>query len=179
MLGNDIVDLHKASLESNWQRKGYLEKIFTPKEQITISNSTDPNTMVWLFWSMKEAVYKIINRQTFERFYSPKKFECKIIVFESCIAEGYVIYNGITYFTKSDLNKNYIYTISSTKITKFKKIKSHYLANTKNYIDFFNFKSGFSIQKNLFGIPEIIDIKLQTKSLVTITHHGRYLAIAY
>ena len=32
-IGNDIVDLNLAKTESNWQRKGFLEKQFTQKEQ--------------------------------------------------------------------------------------------------------------------------------------------------
>ena len=179
MLGNDIVDLQKAAIESNWKRKGYLNKIFTPKEQIAIHNATNPNTMVWLFWSMKEAVYKIINRQTLVRFYSPQKFECKTVVITNCTVEGLVLYNGITYFTKSDLNQNFIYSIASTEITYLEKINSHYLPNTKNYIPLLKQGLGIHIQKNLFGVPEFIDLNLKTKKSISISHHGSYLAIAY
>ena len=35
-IGNDIVDLSLAKIQSNWQRKGFLEKQFTQKEQIEI-----------------------------------------------------------------------------------------------------------------------------------------------
>ena len=33
MIGNDIVDLDLARTQSNWQRKGFLDKIFTKKEK--------------------------------------------------------------------------------------------------------------------------------------------------
>ena len=33
MIGNDIVDLNLAKTQSNWQRKGFLERQFTKKEQ--------------------------------------------------------------------------------------------------------------------------------------------------
>ena len=36
MIGNDIVDLKLAKNQSNWQRKGFLEKQFTEEEQKTI-----------------------------------------------------------------------------------------------------------------------------------------------
>ncbi len=179
MLGNDIVDLQKAALESNWQRKGYLNKIFTPEEQNTILNAKNPNTMVWLLWSMKEAVYKIINRQTLERFYSPQKFECEITLFEDCKAEGLVKYNGITYFTKSDLNQNFIYTIASTDSLDFKIITTKYLSNSANYNQLLKKNFGINVQKDLFGVPEIIDFELGTKKRASISHHGSYLAIAY
>ena len=33
MIGNDVVDLELAKKESNWQRRGFLSKIFTKNEQ--------------------------------------------------------------------------------------------------------------------------------------------------
>ena len=32
MIGNDVVDLQLAKTQSNWQRKGFLEKQFTEFE---------------------------------------------------------------------------------------------------------------------------------------------------
>ena len=42
MIGNDIVDLNLAKTESNWQRKGFLEKQFTDSEINEILNSENP-----------------------------------------------------------------------------------------------------------------------------------------
>jgi phosphopantetheinyl transferase (holo-ACP synthase) len=53
VIGNDIVDLALARKESNWKRPGYLNKIFTTKEQLLISSAENPNTMVWNLWSRK------------------------------------------------------------------------------------------------------------------------------
>ena len=36
MIGNDIIDLDVAKTESNWKRKGFLDKIFTANEQFQI-----------------------------------------------------------------------------------------------------------------------------------------------
>ena len=60
MVGNDIVDLKHAALESNWQRKGFLNKVFTSSEKQYIQDAENPFQMVWLIWSMKESAYKII-----------------------------------------------------------------------------------------------------------------------
>ena len=38
MIGNDIIDLALAKKENNWQRKGFLDKLFTPKEQLQFQN---------------------------------------------------------------------------------------------------------------------------------------------
>lgn len=179
MLGNDIVDLQLAKSQSNWRRKGFLEKIFTPEEQNAILNAKNPNTIVWLFWSMKEAVYKIINRETLNRFYSPQKFKCKIILLDNGTAEGIVAYNGISYFTKSDLSQNFIYTLACTKTSNFEKFTTKYLPDSTNYTPLLKQEFGINLQKNLFGVPEVIDFEQKTKKPISISHHGRYLAIAY
>jgi phosphopantetheinyl transferase (holo-ACP synthase) len=76
VIGNDIVDLALARKESNWKRPGYLNKIFTTKEQLLISSAENPNTMVWNLWSRKGAAYKIYNRATGIRGYFPLNLEC-------------------------------------------------------------------------------------------------------
>ncbi|MGB7841855.1 MAG: 4'-phosphopantetheinyl transferase superfamily protein, partial [Salinimicrobium sp.] len=63
MIGNDVVDLQLASRQSNWRRKGFLEKVFSAEEQQQIIASARPDRLVWLFWSMKEAAYKAHQRR--------------------------------------------------------------------------------------------------------------------
>ena len=63
MIGNDIVDLELAAVQSNWRRKGFLEKVFTASEREIISSGEDPDLTVWLLWSMKEAAYKAHQRR--------------------------------------------------------------------------------------------------------------------
>ena len=57
MIGNDIIDLNVAAIESDWQRKGFLEKQFTEEEQTLIKNAEDSFEKVWLLWSMKAVSY--------------------------------------------------------------------------------------------------------------------------
>ena len=78
MIGNDIVDIEEAKRMSNWQRPRFLEKIFTDKEQYLIKSSENPFILVWRFWSMKEAAYKLYTQLKPSRFYRPKSFECDI-----------------------------------------------------------------------------------------------------
>ena len=49
MIGNDIVDLALAKKESNWKRKGYLDKIFTVSEQLLLQKSTNQELAVMEF----------------------------------------------------------------------------------------------------------------------------------
>ena len=79
MIGNDIIDLSLAKIESNWHRRGFLEKLFTENEQKLISAAPNPFVIVWKFWSMKEAAYKVYTQQDKQRFFAPKKFDCLLI----------------------------------------------------------------------------------------------------
>lgn len=73
MIGNDIVDLNLSRVQSNWKRKGFLEKQYTPLEQKQIFSSKHPELCLWRFWTMKEAVYKVIVQDHKQRFFDPKK----------------------------------------------------------------------------------------------------------
>ena len=72
MIGNDIIDLSLAKTQSNWQRKGFLEKLFSNDEQQLILEASNSFEMVWRLWSMKEAAYKIYTQHNEIRFFAPK-----------------------------------------------------------------------------------------------------------
>jgi hypothetical protein len=125
-IGNDIVDLNFAQTESNWQRKGFLEKQFTHKEQDEILNSEHPFLKVWLFWSMKEAAYKCYTQRVEKRFFAPQKFECSLFSKE----EGLVIYEDTKFYTTTVCNTFYIHTIA--ELIK-RVLVRHYFITNKNY----------------------------------------------
>jgi hypothetical protein len=70
VIGNDIVDLALARKESNWKRPGYLNKIFTTKEQLLISSAMNGMDLE------SGKTYKIYNRATGIRGYFPLNLEC-------------------------------------------------------------------------------------------------------
>ncbi|GAB3018558.1 4'-phosphopantetheinyl transferase family protein [Spirosoma pulveris] len=113
MIGNDIVDLALAKRESNWRRRGYLDKIFTPHEQQLIRAANDPDQLVWLLWSMKESAYKLSTRHTHDRVFAPAKIVCHITSQVSESATGNVFYNG-TCQAKSVITPRYVSTVAFT-----------------------------------------------------------------
>ena len=155
MIGNDIVDLALARKQSNWRRKGYLEKIFTQHEQHLISHSQNPELMVWNLWSRKEAAYKIYNRETGIRAFIPLKLECS---YESENI-GTVSYRGFEYFTKTVLSEDFIYTISVSQQDFFNKIEPIEIEDKIIKVD---------------GIPFLENQNSSFKRVVSITHHGRF-----
>lgn len=189
MVGNDIVDLKQAALENNWQRKGFLNKVFTEKECAFIQNSEHPFLMVWQLWSMKESAYKINTQQYQYRFFNPKRIAC--ILLDN--AKGTVKIDNDIYNTISTVSKTFIYTVATLNNTNkiqsncFKIEKAHYKTQhqtcnnqlQKTISQLCNVKSeSISIKKNLLGIPKLYrnDEPLEIKC--SITHHGNYGAYA-
>lgn len=173
MLGNDIVDLQLAAKQGNWRRKGYLQKIFTSQEQDLISNATDQNQIVWLLWSMKEAAYKIVNRQNLKRFYSPTKFACNLTG-----NKGFVVFENQTFYTESEVRDHLIHTIAVTSQRSFTKINTTYLPNKVDYLIALNTSSLNIIVMDENGIPNLIDENGQM-SCASVSHHGEFLAVVF
>lgn len=159
MIGNDVVDIIQSRQESNWQRKGFLEKLFTTSEHLLIAQSAEPETMVWLLWSMKEAAYKIYNRQTKIREYIPKKLVCTISSKENNYFFGQVICGENRYHTKTFMAiDNFLHTIA---VPSFDDLKHVQEIERK------------SIIKDENGIP-YLQIHADIIQDVSISHHGRF-----
>ncbi|KIA99520.1 phosphopantetheinyl transferase [Flavobacterium sp. KMS] len=156
MIGNDIVDLETARQESNWKRKGFLDKIFTPEEQFLILNSEKPEIMVWNLWSRKEAAYKIYNREAKISGYFPTKLVC----FYESANSGTVTINNTLYYTKTTITEDYIDTIAVSR------------KNNLNRISVLDTET--KIHKDL-GIPYIIDSVTKSIIPVSVSHHGRFI----
>lgn len=158
MIGNDVIDIQQSRKESNWRRKGFIQKLFTLDEQLLISNAPNPEIMVWLLWSMKEAAYKIYNRQTKIREYIPQKLICFITSQNDNTATGIVTCFKNVYYTKTTLSKDHIHTIAV-----------NLLDNLNNVTEI----ERRSILKDTNGIPYLITSQ-NTIQNVSISHHGRF-----
>lgn len=188
MTGNDIVDLSVAAIESNWKRKGFLEKIFNLQEQQYIQLSAAPNEMVWRLWTMKESAYKLYTRQYGGRFFTPQKFSCNLL---TAIA-GTVEYENNIYQTNSKITNSYIHTVAKivnsenakTIVACFalpvKQPKAQQKLIYKRIINRYHLASGdfnknVSVIKDQNGIPFLYcGNNLQIP--VSITHHGNFAA---
>jgi len=157
MIGNDVVDILQSRIESNWQRRGLLQKLFTDDEQLLIKNAKDPEIMLWLLWSMKEAAYKIYNRQTKIRAYIPKKLTCTLLVNNKDSIMGHVTCYEYSYITKTTLMDNVIHTVAVTSQNDLQNI------TLAEYND---------IVKDMDGIPHVYCNKKRGFKDVSVSHHG-------
>ncbi|RZL46018.1 MAG: 4-phosphopantetheinyl transferase family protein [Pedobacter sp.] len=171
MIGNDIVDLAKAAKESNWKRKGFLNKVFTLTEQQLIFSCFEPNLIVWQFWSMKEAAYKALSRNSVLLF-NPFSFICSL--------DGMVDYMDHNFNTKTIVDGKRLHTVASNKQQNLEKINSYLGHNTKDYRTQFNLNNfDLELKKDGNGFPELLDKQTGIIYLASVSHHGRYLAVDY
>lgn len=179
MLGNDVVDLRLAKIQNNWKRQNYLSKIFVPSEQHLIYGSQNPEIVVWQLWSMKEAAYKTVNRNTGVRFYGPKEFVCNLLP-NNIWGNGTVQYQRETFLTHSFLKADYVHSLCLSLDAHPEQIRVIPLENKGNYQDVFNSGcDGISLQKNKCGLPEIY---LESTGIIhpaTVSHHGAFCFVAF
>ena len=183
MIGNDIVDLKKAAIDSNWQRPRFLDKVFTEIEQELISISNNKHHMVWLLWSMKEAAYKVNVQQFGKRFFNPKRLECELVSLE----KGSVRIDDEIYFTTSKITEEFVYTIATLNVEqsdtsacfKFKNLdlKTHSETLKSRFLKSLNMDLT-EIKKNDVGIPGLFQNEKAVDLSFSLTHHGAFGAFA-
>ena len=185
MIGNDIVDLNEASKQSNWRRKGFLDKVFSPTEQKLLEEASDRNTAVWLLWSMKEAAYKAHQR----RFALPRKLswlsqQCKLESLSASDASGIVMIGNRCYFTSSQTNSEAIFTSAKAVRSNFCKdkfskvasavMKKQFLSEVAEYLELS--KEDLSIVKNEQQVPFVAYKRKEVFSSFSFSSHGRFSA---
>lgn len=185
MIGNDVVDLKLAARESNWRRKGFLEKVFTTAEQEIITTSKEKDITVWLLWSMKEAAYKAHQRT----LNLPRKLnwlmqECRLQKFSGNFAAGEVKINGYVYFTSSEITSEYIHTsaekdknsgvekaVFEAPSTKAKQALIKKISSSLS-LDW----TELQINKDPFGMPFLSTNKTIIFRDFSLSGHGRFSA---
>lgn len=155
MIGNDVVDLVLARKESNWKRKGFLNKLFTTFEQELIQKASNQEEMVWMLWSIKESVYKAYQRINYNEGFYPTKIKILEINNQN---ESFVQLFGTNFYGKTTLNKDFIKTIVVLNKLDF---------NFIQYLKIINY------EKNVNGLP----FEIHSNNPISVSNHGRFLEI--
>ena len=184
MVGNDIIDIGETKRSTDWERPGFLQKIFTQKEQEIICASADPYITVWQLWSMKESAYKIVIQTGAERSFNPSRFECDLESLEN----GHVKMEDRTFKTTTKIDSNYIFTTASFGNSEIENRVFQIIEKGSEYQSAFMqekvFKafakhnalkrSELKIQKTKIGIPKLFYKNKVLNRSFSITHHGKY-----
>lgn len=187
MIGNDVVDLTAAARESDWRRKGFLEKVFSEREREVIFGAEDHHQMVWLLWSMKEAAYKARQRAySLPRTIDWQAFECELQGFSSQKATGIVETSRTRFFITADLTSEVIHTtaINHPEIgfknvlleTSSEMAKKEMLQIVAQH--FSVPVSQLSLKKNSTGVPAIAHENRKLFDRFSFSDHGRFAAFS-
>lgn len=154
MIGNDVVDLVLAKTESNWKRKGYLDKLYTASEQKWIHTAADPDEMVWLLWSIKESVYKAYQRIRYQHGFYPIKIKIEFLQKNGCEYESVIELFGVKFYGKSLIADQIVSTIA---------------VQNKNDTEKVIYFDQLVYIKDENGLP----ILEHSRQPVSVSHHGR------
>jgi len=184
MIGNDIVDFKTAALQSNWQRRGFLEKLFSENEQSLILNSQFPERRLWLLWAMKEATYKAHQRRfNLPRSFDPKQFNCEISARDNTSVFGKIQIRDCSYYTQTFIGEDYLHCIASQfqhKKTEHKillhstDIKQELILAVSELKKLPQAK--ISIKKDRNFIPYLTCDETAINCDFSLSHHGNYSA---
>ena len=181
MIGNDIIDLNLTRLQSNWQRRGLLQKLFTEEEQEFIKKSNNQELNVWLLWSMKESGYKALQRKyNLNRFYNPKKFVCSGVQIASNRARGVVYFEEEAFSVTANLFSNKILTYTTnTCVSCFSTTKNARSLLLEYIATHFSYPlATINICKNARGIPFLTYLGENLQIPFSLSHHGNFSAYA-
>ena len=191
MIGNDIVDLAQAAQDSNWQRRGFLAKLFTNSEQTLIHAAAQPSQLVWLLWSLKESAYKARFRETHQRTFAPKRISCHLDNLTETAAQATVTHERV-YRATALINPQYIASVAwlpaTTQHPAHKsfmlpgvRYEQQHQAVRQELINHIASKLGMvpdsvRVCKNSFGIPFLPTGSQQIP--LSLSHHGQYGSFA-
>ncbi len=134
-IGNDIVALNQIHTHRTIQKRFY-SKILSADEVLLFNNhdfEISFESFIWLCWSIKESIYKLIKRHHHEAHFSPTKIIVKkikkpqkqtLINLEKhegisfCDDENFcceIFYNRHYYFTRSFVSNYFIFTVANTR----------------------------------------------------------------
>jgi len=188
-IGNDIIDIQQTKLDSNWKRKGFVQKVFSLEEQAFIQKSTDPFTTVWRMWSMKESAYKLFLQNNNTRFFNPSKIACTIL----SNLKGKVLIGDFSMHTFTEIHSKYISTtaflddINSFENSIFHLDKKENEFQSKfthqQFINYFADKNllqqeELEIKKTSQNIPQLFYKKQKLNIHFSFSHHGNYGAFS-
>jgi phosphopantetheinyl transferase (holo-ACP synthase) len=187
MMGNDVVDLKVAAAESNWRRKGFLEKVFLEEERQLVWTASDQHQMVWLLWSMKEAAYKARQRQfNLPRRLNWQALQCSLGKISAERASGVVKVGEELYFTASEITSENIHTTAKhnpeipLKNVIFEApstaAKKELLQQTANCYSLA--VADLFFQKNIHGVPYISYKDQELFNSFSFSDHGRFSAFS-
>ena len=171
MIGNDLVHLPTARIESNPLRPRWIEKVFSVTEQSFLQNCDELELWLWTLWSIKEATYKIHQRQfCLKPTFNPKEIEVDCYLLSNGLGTSKV--GGEKYSIRYQYSKDCIHSIArisgNDQFTMFCNQPELFTDCKSKQL----FDTRYDIQKLEYNIPVAEYRKNGDLVPISISHHG-------
>jgi phosphopantetheinyl transferase (holo-ACP synthase) len=113
-IGNDIVDLNTFDAINYPKNLRFVKRVMCEEEQELLFRPGNPDTVFWLHWAAKEAVYKIVKKIEPHSIFSHQLFHLKRLEINHDTAKGYVRYKEQEYPVTFSLAQDWIHCIANT-----------------------------------------------------------------
>lgn len=207
--GNDIVALKAINVDRTKQPNFYC-KIITDNEKSLYDKALFAvlplEHFVWLAWSVKESVYKFLQRHQHDLVFSPSKIVVEQVILpevdkpksitdldDSLNYHGVVIYGGRKLYYRSILKDDYIFSVANNSenfdhvFWDVQKIGSTEPEDQSIAVrdlvlhklkDLFPIDH-FKIEKNLAGFPVLLKNGNEADIPISFAHHHHYVAYSF
>ena len=122
-VGNDIVDLGSPHVTGKSRDEKFLRRVLTPEEQEAVLQSADPDVLLQVYWTAREAAYKAIARSNPTVSSAPRRYR----VFlddpeEESAFTGHVRTPAETVFIRGYRNREYVHCLGAVSFADVEKI---------------------------------------------------------
>lgn len=190
MIGNDIIDIASTQENSNWQRRGFLDKVFSESEQEIIYKSPHAFTTVWRLWSMKEAAYKWYLQKGGLPFYSPNRIAIRLknnlrgdaqigelaVAIISEFTKGYI--HSYTQSSQQKIQVNEVFALSKNDVNT-QSAETHKRLINRIAIDWQKEESCLTLKKDPQGKPTMYFREQKLDIHFSMSHHGNFGAFSF
>jgi len=205
--GNDIIALKTINIARTKQKNFYRKIISTSEKDLydrQFSDNLPFDVFVWLLWSVKESVYKYLQRITPELVFSPTKIIIPQLALpadnfveqfegrgfdENSVYKGIVSFGDHTLYSRSLISEEFIFSVVNHK-DDFEHIRwgiqlidsSDPDVQSKAVREFLIKAlsplfpgSDLLVDKSPHGYPILLKDGVEIPLPVSLAHHGRYV----
>ena len=206
--GNDIIALKTINIARTKQKNFYRKIISTSEKDLydrQFSDNLPFDVFVWLLWSVKESVYKYLQRITPELVFSPTKIIIPQLALpadnfveqfegrgfdENSVYKGIVSFGDHTLYSRSLISEEFIFSVVNHK-DDFEHIRwgiqlidsSDPDVQSKAVREFLIKAlsplfpgSDLLVNKSPHGYPILLKDGVEIPLPVSLAHHGHYVA---
>jgi hypothetical protein len=209
--GNDIVALKAINVARTKQQNFYSKIITGPEKALydeQFSNRFPFELFVWLAWSVKESVFKYLQRMNPDLIFSPSKINITKLSapaggglsdFEGRDFNGETVYKGVvdysphTFYSRTIITNDFIFSVVNHAdnfekvMWGIKKIGSTDARDQSKAVRTFALamlntlfpNSEVEIDKNSHSCPIILKNELEIPMAISLAHHDHWVAYSF